>query len=342
MLQDDLPEHFQKSTQVLNFSDVSRDFLRELRGSRSQREVSAKMGYQFNQVGKWEAGFKQFKWSDFFNVCQVLGVAWETQFRDMFWTFQGEFNPASSYREIARSLVSSVYGARAQTSVDQTIRPRYNSNPSFSQVLQELDRQPGRLINFLTLFVNVKKIPTLLGRYREFEMSLDLISQEPRCVLINAALQIAEYQALSHHCDLTLSRHSCLDPESLKNLLNLMTALGLVRFDGCKYYPSGFDFSFSGLRLAKLRPLTKFVTRLASDKYPLDPINPSSDQATGPLKNSSVSSVRVTALSQQAATQVMSLVSQFHHQVTEIVRQDQAELKDNVQIILIHSFHTQV
>ncbi len=326
-----------KAQDLLNYNQVCCEFLRELRGDLSQRDLSKKLGYSYNQVGKWEAGFKQFKWSDFFHLCKVLKIPWEEYFRNFIWTFQGEFNPISTVAELSRQLVDQNKELKINS---QHILKKWLSgerDPDFADVLEIIDIVPSMLLSFVSLFIDGQNLQSLQGRFKDFQMSINLVHEEPLCVFINAALQLKEYKELAAHSDLILADHCGTSEDNLRRVLGLMTWNQLIKFDGRKYYPSPLDFSFSGLRLAKLRSLTKYVTYLAAEKYSVEPRG----EATS-LNNPCVSSVRVNALSSEAAHKVMGLVSSFHHLVSQVVREDQDKPKDNVQVILIHSFHSKV
>lgn len=44
------------------------ELLKGLRGKRTQGAVSRRLGYEFNQVYRWESGKKRIKWNEFVNL----------------------------------------------------------------------------------------------------------------------------------------------------------------------------------------------------------------------------------------------------------------------------------
>jgi transcriptional regulator with XRE-family HTH domain len=101
----------------MNYSVLKIEILKALRGSQSQSELSRRLGYSYNQVGKWEANAKRMKWTDFHNFCEVCGVSMTSVTRKVF-LFTGEnsrdtaallstlqvFNSLLSHQELAQKL----------------------------------------------------------------------------------------------------------------------------------------------------------------------------------------------------------------------------------------------
>lgn len=317
-----------------NYRACATEVIRLLRGDLSQRELSERLGYTFNQIGKWESGVTQIKWDDFILLCEKMNVPFESFFRQKFWMFAGEFSPAQALLELSKNLKLSPHQEkkykhklRAWETEKQT--------PDLAEVLEIIDLVPSMLIIFLEGIVDCEKVETLQNKYQTFMLCLELVNHDPICVYLNSALQIEAYKKLEYHDDEILAYHATCSVEHLKHLLARMLVLNIITFDGKKYLPCPFDFSFSGHRTAKLRSLTKYSTDLASQRYTLTPALP---PRPGVERNPSVSSVRVNAMSEEAATKMLDLVSEFHNRVAQIVTEDRDKPKNNVQLVIIHSF----
>lgn len=323
-----------QETDQLNYRICVSELLRWLRGEMSQRDLSLKMGFTFNQVGKWESGVTQIKWDDFFVLCECLNIPLEKIFRHKFWAFNGEFNAREALAEILKNLnLSKVREDKYRGKTKNWLGQK--QSPDWAEVLEIMDLVPSMLINFLSTFVDCSQIPSLQSRYQHYNICMELVYQDPLCIFVNAALQIQEYKELEEHSDELLAFHATCSVDHLRRLLVSMLMYNIVTFDGKKFYPSSFDFSFSGTRHEKLRGLTKCVTDLSAERYTLAPALP---PRPGTERNASVSSVRVNAMSQQAANEVQSLVSEFHHKVMQIIKEDEQRPKNNVQLIVLHSF----
>lgn len=323
----------------LNYSQLAIEVVKMLRANLSQRQLSARLGFSFNQVGKWESGATQIKWDDFIHICEALNLPIESHFRKTFWTFEGEFDPSHALKVFTENIKLNLQKKKKY----QTKLRKWASKDihlDLAEIFEIIDLAPSVLIAFLSPFIDCSKIPSLNSRFVQYLTQVELIFQDPLCAFVNAALQLKEYQSLAQHDDATLAYHSTCSVEHLRRVLRLMMTYGIIYFDGKKYFPNSFDFSFSAVPDVKLRGLTKYTTDLASNRYSLDPLVKTN--GVGALRNPSVSSVRVNALSKEAAKRVMDLVSEFHSKVGRVVQDDAGQIKNNVQVILIHSFASTV
>lgn len=323
----------------LNYSKLAIEVVKRLRADLSQRQLSSCLGFSFNQVGKWESGATQIKWDDFINICETLNLPIESHFRKIFWTFEGEFDPSHTLNVFIENIKLNLQKKRKY----QTKLRKWASKDvhlDLAEVFEIIDLAPSLLIAFLSPFIDCSKLPALNARFVQYSTQMELIFQDPLCAFVNEALQLNEYQSLAQHDDVILAYHSACSVEHLRRVLRLMTTYGIIFFDGKKYFPNSFDFSFSAVPDVKLRGLTKYTTDLASNRYSLEPLVKTNDE--GALRNPSVSSVRVNALSKEAAKKVMDLVSEFHSKVGLVVQEDAGQNKNNVQVILIHSFASTV
>ncbi|HPI39655.1 MAG TPA: helix-turn-helix transcriptional regulator [Pseudobdellovibrionaceae bacterium] len=326
-----------KINQRIDYRAFAIEVIKKLRGEMNQRTLSHQLGYSFNQIGKWESSVTQVKWENFLDICAVLQKPIEATFRRLFWTFDGEFSPEAAIQTLARNLKLNPHlKKKYQTKLKKW--EQSEQMPDLAEALEIIDLVPSMLIAFLSGFMDVSEISILSLHYKQYLEGMDLLLQDPVCGFVNGALKVKEYKNLESHDDSILAHHSTCSIEHLRKVLSLMLAHGAITYDGKKYQPSLFDFSYSMIPSLKLRGLTKYVTDLASERYSLQPLISTAAYE----RNASTSSVRVNALSNRAAKKISDLISEFHTQIGEIVLADAEEEKNNVQVILIHSFASTV
>lgn len=316
----------------VSYGDVAKELIRSLRGPVSQRDLSRQLGYSFNQVGKWETGFKQIKWPDFLKLAQFTGIPIEKHFREYFWRLDKDFDEWSTLD----CIEDSVHLFLTQMKISKWTKRKWATKkaaPDLAEVLKMVDQRPWLLNGWLALFPGGEELPSLKERYALYNARLAAVFSDPISVYINAALQVKEYQELEFHSDELLAEHTTCSVERLRVCLRDLLSAEIISFDGKKYHPCPYDFSFSSQPHQKLRSLTKYSTDLASSRYSTLP----SRALKNRVHNHSSSSVRVTALSADAARKVGELVTLFHSEVADIVAKDAGE-KQNVQVILLHSF----
>jgi transcriptional regulator with XRE-family HTH domain len=319
-----------------DYDFLVREIIIVLRGKISQRSLSKKLGFSFNQVGKWESGFTNIKWDDFLNLCLHLNLPIENSFQLLFYYSFEKFNIKSSLVCLEKFLGLS---SNSEYIENKEIKKWISGKvaPHFSSILRAFDTRPSMLIGWLSFFLDCSKIYSLKKSYEEFLLRIDTVLNDPNCVYVNAALQLRFYKDLKFHDDKLLASHAACSVSELRKTLALLNEHGIISFDGKKYIACAFDFSFSALPMLKLRSLTKYTTELAAHRYSLIPAK------VNPVRtpNLSVSSVRVTAMSSSASRQVAELIAKFHNEMANIVKEDRLP-KDNVQIFILHSFASNI
>lgn len=334
------PEIENQSTKNLvpnttDYRKLTEEIIRVLRGEFSQRQFSELLGYSFNQVGKWESSATHLKWESFINMAHVLKIPIEKHFQTIFWTFEGEFTIKSSIQILAKQLnTNTIEGQTLQDTVERWLVGV--NGPDFSEVLRVIDSKPSLLIGWLALFIDCDLLTTLQPRYQQWLSEIDTIMNYPECIYINAALELQAYKDLPIHDDQFLIEHAACTRENVKQILSLLKEKGAVSFDGKKYHPLRlFEFSFSPN--PKLRSITKFSTELAASRYSNIPAKNSSTKP----RNISMSTVRVVPMSMETAKKVRDLMVQFDNDVRQTIKDDLG-LKNNVQVMLFHSFTSDI
>lgn len=314
-----------------HYQRVVQEILVQLRGSKTQRAFSQELGYTFNQVGKWESGATKLKWLDFVDLCKKIDLPLLDHCVFYFSRNYDEF----SIENIAQHVLES-YGkvdlghAKLVQRLERWSSGKVQMN--LQDFLEALDSYPSSMFAWLSLFLDCENIPTIQDEYQNFVKCMEAVADNPTLIFINAALNVLHYQNLDQHDERVLARHACMQPKDLRDGLQKMVDLRIIKFDGRKYYPSPFDFSFSNLRHKRLRKFHKYSTMLAGLGYSLEPFAPKEYEQT----NDSRTSTRVNAVSQDAAIKITELISQFHNDVTDVIQSDRGN-KNNVQMIVLHS-----
>ncbi|MCB0392449.1 MAG: DUF4423 domain-containing protein [Bdellovibrionales bacterium] len=316
----------------VNYQILSQEILTELRGGLSQRELSQLLGFSFNQVGKWESGATKIKWNDFLLICEKLNVPLTNYFSYYF----NRPIETIDLNNISSSILASFSTVDLNNKDVLKILKKWAAHKSqiyLIDFLKILDSYPSSLFAWLMLFVDCSKIDSIKQQYNHFNNCMDAVADNPLLIYVNAALKVNEYQMLKEHDELILAKHACIQVSHLKKSLNILLDLGIIHYDGKKYHPCKFDFSFSNLKHRKLRKFHKYCTVLAGDGYPLTPMPIDTYRDV----NISSTSSRVNAISKEASDKIGKLIAKFHNEVTDVIQNDHG-IKNNVQIILLHSF----
>lgn len=314
------------------YARLSREILVLLRGARPQTELSEKLGYSFNQVGKWESGATVFHWDDFTHVCEVVGISWRQYFQEVF-LLHSDMKPDEQsvfqilnlfFGETNTGKLAERLG-KSRSSVSRLLHGDVKAD--FSEIMRMMDMRPYVLCSWLSKFMDISKVEMLQERVQAESRLFQGLLVTPWAPLVNAALGLEAYRTSSEHSDALLAIKTGLNEEQVRTALVKLVECGVVEKRGEKYVGLVREMTF--LRVPEFRRVTQFTGRLITDAF----------QASKPMKpnieNPSLSSSRVYPLSSAASKRIAEALIRFHHEVSDIMKSDDG-VKDHVRAILIH------
>lgn len=317
---------------TVDYQSLAREIVQHIRGSLSQRELSDKLNYTFNQVGKWESGATQIKWDDFIQICQVQKVPLEQAFRECFWSCSPEFNTAMTLRALSDTF-SAAHPLEASFHTALKKWDSRKSDPDLAEILRLIGTAPAVLLGWLSLFIDCEKIEVLAAPYRKLSCVLNTLSDHPSAAFAHAALRLNAYQSLSFHDETLLAEHSACTRSQLRSTLEHMLSAGMIRFDGQKFYPVSNGPDLSWLNHPKFKTVTHRATLHAAQRFVANP----NTRPPNLANNVSYASERTACLSNAAAIEISRRILRFHNEVEEIIHSDVLP-KNNVQVILAHTY----
>jgi transcriptional regulator with XRE-family HTH domain len=224
---------------------LSRDLMRALRGERSQPAFSRGLGFRSNAAYLWEHGRRYPEVSAFLKAGLArdaqLGPALARFFDQPPDTFEGR--RALSLRNVTRLVVQllgtgSKRDVAAQLGVDRTTLGRWcagKTEPRLPQFLGLVQLGTQRLIEFISLFVDLAVLPSTREVYTYFLRQRRLAYELPRSHIVLRALELDAYQALPRHDPALLAREVGAGEAEVERCLAELQAAGQVVFSDGRY-----------------------------------------------------------------------------------------------------------
>lgn len=188
---------------------LSRQWLRALRGKRSQVALSRRLRYQTNIAYRWEAGHCFPTAARTFELMSRLGKDVERALQNFVHleTTWAHPHTATSREGVARLLRSlngqtpvTALAKRAGVSRYRAMRwLKGTAEPTLPDFLTMIHASSGRLLDFIACFTNPETLPCASKRWRELVESRDVAYRSPWSHAVLRALELREYQALRRH-----------------------------------------------------------------------------------------------------------------------------------------------
>ncbi len=194
---------------ALDFAQISREFLRALRGRRSQAAFSRRLGYRTNVAYVWESGRAAPTAATALRAASRVGV----DVRQALATFYRrtpawlEHEAADSPSVVAKLLDdlrgrTSLVELAARSGKSRFAIARWLSGaaePRLPDFLLMLETTSLRVLDFLASFVDPATLPSTAQAWRELEATRQAAYAAPWTQAVLRALELTAYRELERH-----------------------------------------------------------------------------------------------------------------------------------------------
>jgi hypothetical protein len=193
----------------MDYPQISREFVRALRGRRSQAALSRRLGYRTNVVYAWESGRNFPTAADALRMARACGVNVLEALSEFY-----RRKPAFAERvdvvspEGSTALLDDL---RGRTSVVDLARAAGKSRfavarwlngdaePKLPEFLMLIDKSSLRLLDFLAAFTDPGALPSVAQVWQELEAARRAAYDVPWTQAVLRALELSDYARLERH-----------------------------------------------------------------------------------------------------------------------------------------------
>ena len=194
---------------IHDHATLARELLRELRGRRSQRALSRRLGFESNVVYRWEAGRSAPTASDFFRLVELLkrppaGVIGRFLHHEL------ELPPGRQLSE-PEGVVLLLQHLRGEARINDLARAvgcsrfvmtrwlKGTTQVPLPELLSFIEATTLRLLEFLAELVDPSRLPSVGQRWLLLEASRRAAYEHPWSHAVLRVLETRAYQALERH-----------------------------------------------------------------------------------------------------------------------------------------------
>lgn len=222
----------------LDFDALSTEWVRAMRGRRSQTALSRRLGYRTNVVYRWESGARSPTASEALRLAGRVGV-------DPVAAMKG-FSRSYGVSEIATDIdpapvaawLRALCTSRPQREIAERSgisRSRVSrmlgghSRITWCDLLRLVEAATRRVLAFIGGFVDPARLPSAARAWARDEAFRRLAIEHPMSEALLALLRLESYQALSAHDDAWLAARLRVPEEEVRATLRSLSRAGLVR-----------------------------------------------------------------------------------------------------------------
>jgi transcriptional regulator with XRE-family HTH domain len=224
-----------------DYSKLSREFVRALRGRRSQAALSKRLGYRTNAVYAWESGRNLPTAADALRLAARCGIDVRAALSDFYRRTPAWF--AAIEPVSAEGVAALLDDLRGRTSVVELSRAAKRSRfavarwlsgtaePKLPEFLLLLDKSSLRLLEFVAAFTDPSRLPSVAEAWQQHEAARRAAYDVPWTQAVLRALELSEYTELERHQQGWIARRIGISPQEEQRCIDLLTQTGQVYAD---------------------------------------------------------------------------------------------------------------
>lgn len=221
---------------------LARQLATALRGKRSQKRLSERLGYASNVIYRWETGRSYPAAEDFFRLVALTGGPIPDrlkQFRSD-WALDVELDK----RDGVMQLLELLREATPMTELAQKTRhSRFIVRRWFDgttairlpELLQLIEVCSLRVLDFVASLVSPDKIPCIASEYRSLQASRKAASDIPWSHAVLRALELSDYSALECHRQGWIAERIGISRQIEDQCLQVLSDAEQIAWDGKHY-----------------------------------------------------------------------------------------------------------
>ena len=224
---------------------IASEFLRALRGKRSQLAFARRLGYRSNPITDWERGARFPTAVEALRAAARANVDVVAAFRrfapDVPLELQGRELALDRWLVALRGAASvNDIAARSQCSRYSVSRwLRGLAKPRLPDFMRLVDGISGRLAHWVAALVPIEQVPSLAERYRAAEAARLLAFELPWTEAVLRVIETQTYRALSGHQSGWIARLLGMTEEEERRCLQALTDVGALALEESRYVVRG-------------------------------------------------------------------------------------------------------
>lgn len=320
-----------------DFVEIKNLFLISLRADKSQSWMSQRLGYTYNQYGKWESGFKKLNWSDFVEICVLRKVKLYPEIIRIYNISLGNKMLLGGY--LLTAILDSFFAgdikefAKFLKASESTLKRwlQKKQDVPVEKVFQALSYRPQLFLLFLYT-LQVIKIPEKFEK--KLNMYLEIYSTEslfPYISGIHAFINTKAYQSAKNHSDANIASQLGLTVLQVKQGMELLLKNQAIKLVNKKYKLNLAGVEQKGIPNSDLIRSIRYwnyKTLCYLEKKAKNEISSS-------IRN--LSGYRVVALSKDLSDKVAGKLTETYSDIARMILEDESE-PEVVRVLTLNFF----
>jgi DNA-binding XRE family transcriptional regulator len=325
--------------ELFYYNNVKYKIIKHLRGERSQLELSLEMGYQFNQVHKWEVGTKSMNLFDFMDYCDVFSISIEKVFEKVF-----QLDLTNVPEEDIFSKLHLHLGPKSKSElttlleVNKSTMYRWfkgNGTPDLALIFYWIDKTTQFFPDIVSAIIGKKAAMEIISNKEPLIERRVKYSKYPYLAAVEFFLQLKKYREHPIHSNSFIAKELGLTEQEVEISINELLRCDCVCLEEGKYFINFTRTDIGSIDVEGSAKMGRYWTQKSLDRFSTSngvPVN------TG--EKSNIWAYRVLPVPRQLDSEIKQKISLCIQDIIRLVETSEYEA-DDVKALTFHMFNAQ-
>lgn len=247
-------------------------FLRAMRGSRSQIAFARRLGYRANPITDWERGRRYPTAKEAFRAAKLVKIDVTSAFAFFHpATPPGIESAADNLSAWLRELAGSIpvgelakRGGFSRFSVSRWLSGQ--AQPRLPEFFRLVDAITGRLPDLVAKLVDIELVPALKERQEMTEASKKIAFEDPWTEAVLRVMETSDYQRLTQHVPGWIAQRLGIEPQQESRCLALLEVAHVIRKYDNRFVDIGYQTVDTGMDPKATQALKQHWTNVAAER----------------------------------------------------------------------------
>lgn len=308
-----------------------------MRGNLSQKELSENLGFNFNQVHKWEAGTKGMNLTDFVKYCDYFNISFTEHFARVFGIFIKDINQKEIFEKLHKSFGPADKKDLADLlMVNKSTLYRWfdgKGAPDFSLILYWIDKRTQYLPDLLVYLVGEQNSWGIISDRKSVVERRTKYSVYPLLPAVEGFLHLDAYKNLEKHSNKIIADELNISISDVEDCLAELVSCEDIEMVNGLYKINTVQTDIGHIDVSSSAKLAKFWTQKCVDRFNTEDGIP---KGTGNSNN--LWAYRILPVPVELEAEIKEKITICFREVTELARNYEKD-DGKVKVFITHFFN---
>jgi len=320
-----------------DYAKIKYELLLTVFNHRPTIEISRKLGYEFDQAGRWLSGKKELRWNEFCELCEVLNLPLRETLNDIFTLEFKDFDDCYLFLPKLKSFLQkeTLLTLKQKLGLHPSAIKRYLNGSVYASlefIMALIDINANQLGSFLIQLSGKNNLTVLREMFKEDRSLVSSTFTWPLASAMEGLLATEEYKSLAHHEPKWFCYKLGITQEEYEAIWQYIVAQKRVEPEGVKFRLAYNTINTSGQDIDEYLKMMGFWIKRSENI-----LTPGKNKSLRKGNPSIFFSYRVVPMSQKKIEETNTILMDAYNKILALAEKEDGPYTD-VRVLLMQCF----